>query len=284
VCPSNARAVMEVKISSERLRVCLLCVLAVWAAGCNDSQVGVVPAAGSASVMTTAGTSTSGSSAVTVAGTGTTGTAGVAGISLPAAGVGVAGQAAATGGTVAGTGGGAAGVGGASGTAGSGASPNAPGTVFPMRNLLLGGCVLMRAVADPTMCTGWDELYECAAQNCDLDACEKTCADYAACAGAAPDACNVEATCPKSEECDACSYTALQCAIDPCALLVRCATPSADGPCNKLSAYCQTQMDPTSCLAYLDRVAQLLGDEGCQALIDDQSALDTYFNDPPCQF
>jgi hypothetical protein len=272
---------MDEKFLSERLCVCLLCVVAIWAAGCNDSTVGAVPAAGSASVMTTAGTSTSGSSAVTVAGTGMTGTAGVAGVSVPAAGVGAAGQAAATGGTIAGTGGGAAGVG---GTAASGASPNAPGTVFPMRNLLLGGCTLMSAVPDATTCTGWDELYECASRNCELAACEKTCAAYSACAGAAPDACNVEATCPKSEECDACSYSVFSCAIEPCALLVRCAMPSADGPCSKLAACCQTQRDPAKCLAYLDRVAQVSGDEICQTFIEDQSVLDTYFNDPPCQF
>jgi hypothetical protein len=182
----------------------------------------------------------------------------------------------------AGAGGSAAGVGGASGSAG--ASPSGTNTKFPPRNLLTGGCELTHSVADPSKCTGWDEGYECVASNCELAACEQTCAAYTACALAAPDACDVEATCPKSPACAACHYALLSCAIEPCQLLVRCVTPAADGACSKLTACCETQMNPASCHAYVDRAAQIMGDAVCQMFIDDPSVLDTFFNNPPCKF
>jgi hypothetical protein len=238
----------------ERLCVCLLCVLVIGPSGCNKaSRIGAVPSGGSSSVMPDAGNSGSRSTPVTVAGAGT---AGLAGVSVPAGGV---------------------------GTAGRGA-PSAPNAKFPLRNLIIGGCELTRVVPDTSMCTGWDELYECVARNCELAACEQACADYVACAGAAPDPCNVEGSCPMSVECDACAYSLKACGVEPCQLLLRCATPSPNGACSRLTACCQTQMDPAACMAYVDRSAQILGDPVCQMFIDDPGVRDTFFNNPPCQF
>lgn len=286
------------------LCMCLICVVPILSSSCKKSKVDTVPTAGTGSSTTTAGTTQTSAGPVAAAGVGgiagmsvpeagagtssqagtdSSGTAGVsgAGASGSVASVGVAGGSAGTGGAMAGAGGvggSAAGPGGAGGAAGA----QRPIAKFPIRNLIVGACELTHAVADPSMCTGWDEIYECVAENCELAACERTCADYIACAEPLPDRCNLGTTCPKSDACDKCVYSVEACAIEPCELLFRCATPSADGACARLNACCQKQMDPLGCQTWHDRAAQILGDEGCQTFIDDPGFLSAYVNNPPC--
>jgi hypothetical protein len=42
------------------------------------------------------------------------------------------------------------------------------------------------------------------------------------------------------------------------------------------------QVNPTACSGWHQRAAALLGDPGCQSLIDDPGFLRAYVNDPPC--
>lgn len=300
---------------SERLLVCLLCGVAIATSGCKKSEGNATPAAGTASVMTTGGNSASTANPVTAAGTGTSGTAGVAGMNLPTAvagmdastgqagtnaagadapatagkdgsagaGAGGAGAGGAMAGAGAGGAAGSAGTGGVGGTAGAGGASDRPIAKFPIRNLLAGACELTQAVPDPSTCMGWDEVYECVAADCELAECEELCADHVKCAGAAPDPCDVETACPRSDACDKCQYSVKACAIaQGCELMFRCAMPSADGACSRLNTCCLKQNDPLECSAWHDRISLTQGDAGCDVFINDPGFLRAYVNDPPC--
>ena len=305
-----------------RLYLCLLFGFVVCALGCSRPRPTAAPVpdspisgqlASSPASVPMAGRSASNASAVTGAGAGAAVSAAVAGSNAPAASsstsgaggqaggvVAAAGQAAASSSGAAGGGAGlAADSGGMGGvTSGAGSSSTAgvggagvagaagrPIAKFPIRNLLVGACEGTHAVPDPSTCTGWDEIYECSARNCELAACEKTCAEYIACAGAAPDACNVSDICPRTSECHQCTLDVEACTTAPCERLFRCATPSSGegGACERLNACCMKQTNPLGCTTWVERAGALLGDPGCQSLlIDDPGFLKAYVNDPPC--
>jgi hypothetical protein len=309
---------------SERLSVCLLCAVAIWASGCDRPRVGAVPAASNAAAGHPADRrNESNMAGVTVAGAGAMVSASVAGMSVPASGTGMgaatsgkggaelgsaeqagtskggeggaggnasvggdgnAAESSGAGGVMIGAGAGGGGAGGAGGKAGAGGSPSRPIAKFPIRNLIVGACELTHAVPDPSTCTGWDAIYECAARNCELAACEKTCAGFVACAGAAPDPCDVRDSCPASDACLDCTLSVEACATAPCESLFRCAMPSTDrnGACNRLNACCLKQTSPLACSLWHERAAAILGDAGCQMFIDDPGFLNAYVSDPPC--
>ena len=245
---------------------------------------------GGAVAATTAGASGAGAGGTTasVDGAGTAAQAGGAGGVSPSDGGagGAAGADSVSAGASAESGaGGAAGEPSAGSTGGTAGSRSKPTVRLPNRNLILGACDVAQLVPDVSTCTGWDAVYECASSNCPVAECEKTCAEYIACAGAAPDQCNVRDTCPSSPECRQCILDVEACATAPCESLLRCAAPTSGrgGACARLNACCVKQTNPLGCTTWVERAELLLGDVGCQSiLIDDPGFLMAYVNDPPC--
>lgn len=165
---------------------------------------------------------------------------------------------------------------------GSADSDSTLSEAFPLRNLIVGACELTHSVADISACNGWDELYACVAEHCELAACKKICANHIACAADATDRCDLAERCPKTPACDTCVLSVEACGIAPCESMFRCATPSAAGACSRLGACCMSQANPVACSTWQDRAARILGDPGCQDFLDDPGFLKAYANDPPC--
>jgi hypothetical protein len=290
------------QVTNTRLYMCLLCGLTLWASGCGKSRVDAVSIAGNAAVAVPAnnpaGMAAAGRGEATMAAVSVT----AAGMSASATSGGTTGAAGSQGGAEVGSAGqagtslrdeaveagmaGNASTGGAGGqAAGAAGSPSRPIAKFPIRNLIVGACESTHAVPDPSTCTGWDALYECTAQHCPLAACEKSCANFLACAGAAPNPCDLKNTCPTTNECSECTLAVEACATPNCESLFRCATPSSGhgGACDSLNACCVKQTNPLGCSTWVQRAGALLGDAGCQMLlIDDPGFLKAYVNDPPC--
>jgi hypothetical protein len=168
--------------------------------------------------------------------------------------------------------------------AGSGQRANAPR--FTSRNALAGACTLARVV-DLSACGGLKPLLDCNAANCNLEDCVTRCHDYVGCLDPAEDACAVEPGCAHAmtQDCLTCVATLLVCTNDRCSQTLSCATPTQNGPCDKLKACCVSQRDSSyasQCSTWVSRYAGLLGDEGCNMLKQDSGFLKQYASDPVC--
>lgn len=180
--------------------------------------------------------------------------------------------------------------GGASGRAGADAGRmskpdrmTSPGNRLPPKALISGACDVLRLAGDPTECKGLDELTQCEAEQCGLDACAEICEEHISCAVARDDHCAGTETCPRTPECHECMTQLLLCAfITSCQGLYSCGSGDEGGACEKLEACCNNQSNPDGCLGWTQSMGRLSGDEGCEMLIDDAKFLEAYASDPPC--
>jgi hypothetical protein len=153
---------------------------------------------------------------------------------------------------------------------------------LPVEAIFLGVCVALSIATDATMCRGIDTYLDCSSKQCDLQACSALCKEHLQCIAEATDRCPADTACPESDECLACHRSVLACTIQHCQGILKCATPTAGGPCAKVEECCKTQRDPTNCRGWLESQSQLAGDEGCAMLLKSSGFLRVYANDPPC--
>ncbi|HET8937754.1 MAG TPA: hypothetical protein VFN67_30125 [Polyangiales bacterium] len=106
-----------------------------------------------------------------------------------------------------------------------------------------GVCIARQFAAASRKCPDNEALVACQAVHCDLAQCLDTCAQYTACLdGQSDDVCSITNGCQPSPECAMCQNQMQQCAFNFCAEHVMCgATPTPDGPCQRLSGCCALQ-------------------------------------------
>lgn len=146
------------------------------------------------------------------------------------------------------------------------------GPSIEARAVVGGVCVARQFTAASSKCPDTEALVACQAVHCDMAKCLNTCAQYAACLDQQSDKCAITSECQPSVECVQCQGEMQQCAFNYCAEHVMCgATPTSDGPCQRLAGCCALQGTETSvCLGLLlPFLSSWGGDGNCLGTMQD---------------
>jgi hypothetical protein len=142
-----------------------------------------------------------------------------------------------------------------------------------------------RSFSPTPQCPDSEKLTDCACTHCDLSACLSQCSNYTACLAGQPDA-GCAAACPVDPVCTECRSDIFECLLGFCPDVVSCNVPTPGGPCSEVEACCAMQHGPRAqqCLAAIQSIEKLGGDQTCIGLMHDGDFLSHAAFDPPCNF